>query len=131
MRIDKFAWNTQYFPGRISDEAVTIGPIGSGGLELANSPFSPGAAQGAFDNSTPAIPWGTTGANSLQSFYNVEQNPLAIGLAVGAEESQPQLTQPLSPQLNTLGAKVTDQTVPAPPPPGLSIGCMIPFFKCI
>lgn len=125
----QFAWNTQYFPGRISDEAVTIGPIGSGGLELANSPFSPGAAQGAFDNSTPAIPWGTTGANSLQSFYNVEQNPLAIGLAVGAEESQPQLTQPLSPQLNTLGAKVTDQTVPAPPPPGLSIGCMIPFLS--
>jgi len=125
----QFAWNTQYFPGRINDEAVTIGPIGSGGLELANSPFQQGATQGAFDNFTvggPSIPWGNVGLTQSQSFYNVEQNPLAVGLAVGAEESQPQLTQPVSPQLNTLGAKVTNEIIPAP----LNrIGCMIPFLS--
>ena len=128
----EYAWNTQYFPDRISDEVVTIGPIGSGGLELANSPFTAPAVKGAFDNSTPAIPWGTIGNLQEQSFYNVEQNPLAIGLKVGAEQSQPQLQQPINfadPNLNTLGAKVTDQTVPAPSPPGLAIGCMIPFLS--
>ena len=126
----KYAWNTQYFPNRISDEVVTIGPIGSGGLELANSPFTTPAPKGAFSNDPAAIPWGDAGL--LQSFYNVEQNPLAIGLKVGAEESQPQLKQPLGfpdPSLNTLGAKVTNQTVPAPTPPGLAIGCMIPFLS--
>ncbi len=122
----QFAWNTQYFPGRINDETVTIGPIGSGGLELANSPFQTPASQGAFDNFGPSVPWGTIPNGQLQSFYNVEQNPLAIGLAVGAEESQPQLTQPVSPQLNTLGAKVSDQGIPAPTN---RIGCMIPFLS--
>ena len=132
----EFAWNTQYFPGRTSDEVVVVGPIGAGGLELANSPFTQSAVKGAFDNfpsTTPvypaALPWGNIGANQLQSFYNVEQNPLAIGLAVGAEESQPQLTQPTAPQLNTLGAKVTNVPVPAPAPPGASIAGMIPFLS--
>ena len=125
----EYAWNTQYFPDRISDEVVTIGPIGSGGLELANSPFDPAATKGAFLNNfgTSKIPWGDAGV--LQSFYNVEQNPLAIGLKVGAEESQPQLQQPLGfadPNLNTLGAKVTNQTIPAA---GTTIGCMIPFLS--
>ena len=127
-----YAWNTQYFPDRANDEAVTIGPIGSGGLELANSPFTPNASQGAFDNFpsmgppaySAAIPWGSAG--ELQSFYNVEQNPLAIGLAVGAEKSQPYLTQPLNPNLNTLGAQVSGETVPAPVN---RIGCMIPFLS--
>ena len=131
-----YAWNTQYFPERINDEVVVVGPVGAGGLELANSPFKTGvgagaAVQNAFDNFestlppyTAAIPWGVPGA--LQSFYNVEQNPLSIGLSVGTEESQPQLTRPNAPQLNTLGAKVTD--IGIPPAPG-QIGCMVPFLS--
>ena len=124
----EYAWNTQYFPGRISDEAVTIGPIGSGGLELATSFFVGGVGAGPFDESNGTVPWGQTGAE--QSFYNTQQNPLAIGLKVGAEQSQPQLKQPLGfpdPSLNTLGAKVTD--IPVPPSPVLRIGCMIPFLS--
>ena len=39
--------------------------------------------------SNSRVPWGLPGAE--QSFYNVEQNPLAVGIKVGAEESQPQL----------------------------------------
>ena len=120
----EFAWNTQYFPGRVNDEAVTVGAVGQGGLELANSPFDPAATKGPFDNNTPTIPWGDAG--ELQSFYNVEQNPLAVGLKVGAEETQPQLTQPNSPQLNTLGARVSGNPVP---PGGALIGCMIPFLS--
>ena len=56
------AWNTQYFPGRIKDEVVQIGPIGfSGGLELATSFFqnSYNSLWSSFDNETSgAIPWG-------------------------------------------------------------------------
>ncbi len=106
-------WNTQYFPGRLADEATTVGPIGQSGLELANSPFSAtNASIGAFVNPTTVaatdgrLPWGLPGAE--QSFYNVEQNPLAVGIKVGAEESQPQL---LGTQLNTLGAVVTTNPV--------------------
>ena len=108
-------WNTQYFPGRLADEATTVGPIGQGGLELANSPFnSANTTAGAFLNPTTDVstdgklPWGLPGAE--QSFYNVEQNPLAVGIKVGAEESQPQL---LGTQLNTLGAVVTNSPVSA------------------
>ena len=108
-------WNTQYFPGRLADEATTVGPIGQSGLELANSPFSAtNASIGAFVNPTTVgatdgrLPWGLPGAE--QSFYNVEQNPLAVGIKVGAEESQPQL---LGTQLNTLGAVVTNRPVSA------------------
>ncbi len=124
----EYAWNTQYFPGRISDEAVTIGPIGSGGLELATSFFVANAGAGPFDESNGVVPWGNTGAE--QSFYNTQQNPLALGLKIGAEESQPQLQQPVGfpdPNLNTLGAKVTD--IPVPPSPVLRVGCMIPFLS--
>ena len=125
----EYPWNTQYFPGRINDEAVTVGAVGQGGLELANSPFDPGATKGPFDNTAPTIPWGSVGAE--QSFYNVEQNPLAVGLKVGAEDPQPQLQQPGSPQLNTLGARVTGTPVPPPPPPPppSSIAGMIPFLS--
>jgi len=129
----KYPWNTQYFPGRTSDEAVTIGNIGFGGLELANSPFFAGATQGEFSNSsntnlgitTPQIPWGIAGA--LQSFYNQEQNPIAMGLKIGAEESQPQLTQASSPQLNTLGAKVTSTSWGTGL--GALIGCATPYLS--
>lgn len=132
----EYPWNTQYFPGRINDEAVTVGAVGQGGLELANSPFvngtsSGGSAQkGAFSNvvtsvpTGPFIPWGIPGAE--QNFYNVEQNPLAVGLKVGAEDPQPQLQQPGSPQLNTLGAKVTGIAVP---PALTEVANMIPFLS--
>ena len=65
-----YLWNTQYFPTRTFDEIVTIGPVGLGGLELANSPFNPSNAEaGAFVNPTDndpltldgRIPWGLTG----------------------------------------------------------------------
>ena len=119
-------WNTRYFPGRNPDEVVTIGPVGQGGLELANSPFDSAATKGNFTNDTtgPQIPWGAAGAE--QSFYNVEQNPLAAGIKVGSEESQPQLTQPGNPILNTLGAYVTGNALP----PGVgNVGCMVPFLS--
>ncbi len=126
----EYAWNTQYFPGRINDESVTVGNVGSGGLELANSPFSNGnTSAGAFLNPTdPAatdgkVPWGRPG--EYQNFYNVQQNPLAQGLKIGAEESQPQLTQPTSPELNTLGARVTSEIIPSPIN---RIGCMYPYL---
>mgnify|MGYP004449528801 FL=1 len=128
----KYPWNTQYFPGRTNDEAVTIGNIGSGGLQLANSPFSSlNASPGAFNNpanaaaTDGAIPWGLPGA--LQSFYNQEQNPIAMGLKIGAEESQPQLTQASSPQLNTLGAKVTSTSWGTAL--GTLIGCATPYLS--
>tara|TARA_A100001201_G_scaffold34273_2_gene36542 strand:- start:7262 stop:12259 length:4998 start_codon:yes stop_codon:yes gene_type:complete len=126
----EYAWNTQYFPGRINDESVTVGNVGSGGLELANSPFSNlNTSAGAFLNPTdPAandgkVPWGRPG--EYQNFYNVQQNPLATGLKIGAEESQPQLTQPNNPELNTLGAKVTKDSIPAA---ALTTGCMYPYL---
>jgi len=122
-------WNTQYFPGRKADEAVTIGPIGQNGLELANSPFDSNAVQGAFANQTnvavgianPQLPWGAAGQE--QSFYNVEQNPLAAGIKIGAEESQPQLDAVI---LTTLGAHVTNNPTPVI---GANIGCMVPFLS--
>mgnify|MGYP003131911574 CR=1 FL=1 len=143
----EYAWNTQYFPGRISDEAVTIGNVGEGGLELANSPFEPGllgvtvpgnAIKGAFLNSgdqgPPAaatdpdlrtkIPWGFPG--QYQNFISVEQNPSAIGLKIGAEDPQPSLTRPDGRLLNTLGARVTGEIIPAPIN---RIGCMYPYLS--
>ena len=119
-------WNCQYFPGRLPDEAVTVGPIGLNGLELANSPFEATAAQGPFLNELGGsqLPWGIAGAE--QSFYNVEQNPLAAGIKIGAEEAQPNLTHPTSPVLFTLGAWVTGVTNP---PLATNIGCMIPFLS--
>ncbi len=137
-------WNTQYFPGRTSDIAYIIGPAGSGGLEMANSPFEPGtgaggnAIQGPFYNgggaTAPAaanqpdfrskIPWGIPGAQ--QSFYNIEQNPLLMGIDIGSEDSQPQLTQPNYPILNTLGAYVTNTAIPFA---GAFTGCMVPFLS--
>ena len=78
MIIDHMLGTLQYFPERINDEVVVVGPVGAGGLELANSPFKTGvgagaAVQNAFDNFestlppyTAAIPWGVPGA--LQSF---------------------------------------------------------------
>ena len=138
-----YPWNCQYYPGRLKDEAVTIGPVGFSGLELANSPFEAGntsspagsAIKGAFSNDPFKIPWGKPGA--VQSFYNVEQNPLAVVVKIGAEDTQPNLTQPGAPQLNTLGARVSKQGVfPVPPAPPVGapdpagfIGCMYPFLS--
>ena len=131
-------WNTQYFPGRKPDEVTTIGSVGSGGLELANSPFDPLATKGEFNNVSrvfnnvgaavvtfPQIPWGPAGAE--QSFYNVEQNPLCAGLKVGTEEAQPQLTESASPVLNTLGAFVTNQAYPTAL--GGATACMVPYLS--
>ena len=132
-------WNTQYFPGRKADEVTTIGPIGQGGLELANSPFSASAVQGEFTNTTsiwdqgtgttvaqnPQLPWGPAGAD--QSFYNVEQNPLAIGVKVGSDEPQPQLTTTGNTVLNTLGAYVTNNALVDPPT--VNVMCMNPFLS--
>ena len=126
-----YPWNTQYFPSRVNDEAVTVGTIGASGLQLGNSPFAASVGPGAFDNTTgsEAIPWGRTGV--YQSLYNQEQAPIAMGLKIGAEESQPQLTQATAPQLNTLGAKVTINTwgVPGGVPMGAVDGCMTPFLS--
>ena len=51
-----------------------------------------------------------------------------MGLKIGAEESQPQLGQASSPQLNTLGAKVTSTSW------GTGLGNLIgvcnALFKC-
>ena len=139
----EYPWNTQYFPSRTSDEVVTVGNVGQDGLELANSPFEPGnfvgggeAIKGAFLNGgnqgPPAagdpdlrtkIPWGLPGL--YQNFINVEQNPSAIGLKVGAEDPQPSLTRPGDPILNTLGARVTSNIIPAA---ANTIGCMSPYL---
>ena len=126
----EYPWNCQYYPGRVKDEVVTIGPIGAGGLELANSPFSANTGNAdKFNNEVgnAKIPWGGTGQE--QSFHNVEQNPLCGVIKIGAEETQPNLTQPGSPQLNTLGAKVTDNPIPPTSPPSPEIGCMVPFLS--
>lgn len=123
-------WNTQYFPGRIKDEVVQIGPIGGGGLELATSFFQATVAAAPFNETSGAIPWGTTPIE--QSFYNVEINPLAAVIKVGAEESQPQLTQPQGNELNTLGAKVSNDAIPPPPPAvpsPLTLFSMVPFLS--
>ena len=78
-----------------------------------------------FSNDPAEIPWGIAGA--VQSFYNVEQNPLAVVVKIGAEDTQLNLTQPNSPQLNTLGARVTvNGTFPVPVN---DIGCMYPFLS--
>ncbi len=138
----EYAWNTQYFPGRINDEVVTVGNVGQSGLELANSPFEPGTISGGFatpgqfnnagDTAIPAapgdpfnsrIPWGFPGR--FQNFINVEQNPAAMGLKVGAESPQPNLTREGDPILNTLGARVTSETIPSP---ANRIGCMYPYL---
>ena len=139
----EYAWNTQYFPGRINDEVVTVGNVGQGGLELANSPFEPGTTSG-IGNATPGqfnnagdtavptgpgepfnsrVPWGFPGR--FQNFINVEQNPAAMGLKVGAESPQPNLTREGDPILNTLGARVTSETIPSP---ANRIGCMYPYL---
>ena len=138
-----YAWNTQYFPGRISDEVVTIGNVGLSGLELANSPFEPGTTSGgqatpgqfnnAGDTAVPAapnepfntrIPWGFPGR--YQNFIDVQQNPAAIGLKIGTEEPQPSLTREGDPILNTLGARVTSNIIPAA---AATIGCMYPYLS--
>ena len=120
-----YPWNCQYYPGRLKDEVVTVGPIGLGGLELATSPFQISKNQAEFSNSAGTIPWGDTSAQ-YQSFHNVEQNPLCGVVKIGAEETQPNLTQPGSPQLNTLGAKVTNDPIPAP---ANRVGSMVPFLS--
>jgi hypothetical protein len=127
----EYAWNTQYFPGRLNDEVVTVGNVGQSGLELANSPFSNGnTSAGAFLNPTdPAatdgkIPWGRPG--EYQNFIGVEQNPTAMGLKVGVETPQPNLTREGDPILNTLGARVTSNVIPAA---AGSIGCMYPYLS--
>ena len=130
-----YPWNTQYFPGRINDEAVTVGNIGFGGLQLATSPFTQGtpsgsATQGAFNDADGDLPWGIPG--NLQSFYNQEQNPIAMGLKIGAEESQPQLNLIASlgydNELNTLGAKVTSTSWGSTMLVN-TVGCMTPFLS--
>ena len=123
--IREYPWNTQYFPGRLNDEATLIGTIGADGLQLGTSPFANGVGFGEFSNSTGSIPWGTTGQE--QSFFNQQQTPISVGLKIGAEEAQPQLQQPGTVQLNTLGARVTSN--PVPPSPAASIGCMIPYLS--
>jgi hypothetical protein len=133
-----YLWNQQYFPQRIFDEVTTVGPVGQGGLELANSPFDGGALLGPFENNVPPtpsrLPWGTAGG--AQSFYNVEQNPLAGIIRVGEGVSQPQLTVEGN-FLNTLGAQVATNVLPIPNPdpypgapyPANNLFCMEPFLS--
>jgi len=134
-----YLWNTQYFPQRVFDEVTTVGPVGLNGLELANSPFDNTAIEGPFANNpgaTPStLPWGGT-VNATQSFYNVEQNPLAGIIRVGEGVSQPQLIVEGN-ILNTLGAKVAANVLPIPNPdpyPGApypvnNVFCMEPFLS--
>jgi len=131
-----YLWNTQYFPQRIFDEVTTIGPVGLNGLELANSPFEAAAAQGPFLNELAGsqLPWGIAGG--AQSFYNVEENPLAGIIRVGEGVSQPQLTVEGN-ILNTLGAQVATNVLPIPNPdpypgapyPTNNLFCMEPFLS--
>ena len=72
------------------------------------------------------IPWGTIGAS--QSFYKQEENTLAIGLRVGTQDPQPQLTVPTN-RLNTLGATVTDKTLADIIAGPTDIACMTPFLS--
>jgi len=116
-----YKWNQQYFPKRIYDEAVTVGPLGAGGLEIGNSPFFPNSsAAGFFSNSSntnlgaggPQIPWGVTGAD--QSLYNQEQNPLAMEMVIGSSETQPQLSLPSGSVgfgITTIGALITNKSL--------------------
>jgi hypothetical protein len=126
----EYPYNAQYFSGRLNDEVTLVGTIGAGGLQLGTSPFAPSnAGAGEFKNpdgnpNSAQIPWGEIGEE--QSFFNQQQVPIAMGLKIGAEESQPNLTQPGSPQLNTLGAKVTNEIIPSPVN---LVGCMIPYLS--
>ena len=107
------------------------------GLKWQNSPFEAGTGalpvaglgiQGPFSNELGGsqLPWGVPGAE--QSFFNVQQNPLLMGINIGSEETQPQLTQPGFPILNTLGAYVTNN--PSVNILGsATIGCMVPFLS--
>jgi hypothetical protein len=131
----EYYWNTQYFPARTIDEVTTIGAVGQGGLELATSPFeASGVPAGEFTNPNPnattpilaQIPWGTIGAS--QSFYKQEENVLAMGLRVGTQDSQPQLTVPTN-RLNTLGATVTNRTLADIIAGPIGIACMTPFLS--
>jgi hypothetical protein len=133
-----YLWNTQYFPTRTFDEIITIGPVGLGGLELANSPFnSANLTSGVFTNPTTdvstdgTLPWGLPGGS--QSFYNVEENPLGGNFRVGAKKGQPQLVV-FDNILNTLGAKVvlTPLTTSFPEPFAALANatfCMEPFLS--
>ena len=109
-------WNCQYFPGRFKDEVITIAPVGTGGLEVSNVPFTPGGAaplatKGPYSNTIntnlsitgPQVAWGTPGA--LSSVFNIDQNPLGGVITVGVQESQPNLNPNI---LATLGARVTE-----------------------
>ena len=111
-------WNSQYFPGRIADEVVTVAPLGQGGLELATSFFQASVSAAAFDEASGANPWGTTGA--VSSLYNQEQNPLVAGIKVGTQESQPDLDPNV---ITTLGAQVTAVTT------GAAVRCMQPYLS--
>ena len=111
-------WNAQYFPGRIPDEVVAVGPAGQSGLELATGFFITGVAAAAFDEASGANPWGTTGA--VSSLYNQQQNPLVAAIKVGSQESQPNLDPNV---ITTLGAQVTAVTT------GSAIRCMQPYLS--
>tara|TARA_R110002020_G_scaffold387042_1_gene597780 strand:- start:13776 stop:18989 length:5214 start_codon:yes stop_codon:yes gene_type:complete len=128
------AWNCQYFPGRFKDEVITVAPVGTGGLEVANVPFTVGATsggtaiQGAYSNTSsineaitvPQVAWGEPGA--LSSVFNIDQNPLSGVLTVGVQESQPNLNPDI---LATLGARVSEFSLPASP----EILCMTPYLS--
>jgi len=128
-------WNCQYFPGRFKDEVITVAPVGTGGLEVANIPFTAGgiaplAAQGPYSNTIdgnlsiagPQVAWGTPGA--LSSIFNIDQNPLGGVLTVGVQDSQPNLNPDI---LATLGARVTEFDFD--PVATNDIRCMTPYLS--
>ena len=132
-------WNCQYFPGRFKDEVITIAPVGTGGLEVANVPFTAGdtaapggALQGPYSNTAnvneaitvPQVAWGEPGA--LSSIFNIDQNPLGGIITVGVQESQPNLNPDI---LATLGARVSEFPPPPPAATPAEILCMTPYLS--
>ena len=128
-------WNCQYFPGRFKDEVITIAPVGTGGLEVSNVPFTPGGAaplatKGPYSNTLntnlsiagPQVAWGIPGA--LSSVFNIDQNPLGGVITVGVQESQPNLNPNI---LATLGARVSEFDFD--PAPTTDIRCMTPYLS--
>jgi len=135
-------WNCQYFPGRYKDEVITVAPVGTGGLEVANVPFAigntaalpapGGAIQGPYSNTSsineaitvPQVAWGEPGA--LSSVFNIDQNPLGGVITVGVQESQPNLNPDI---LATLGARVSEFPPPPPATKPSEILCMTPYLS--
>ena len=120
------AWNTQYYPGNIAQEVLSIQTIRD--MEIQSIPFKAGIGQGPYgqvvltDSSgvtTPStlgsIPWGTTpasaegtpGANpDVGPLYNADLNPFAIKIDITQNGKIQTLQSTIA---GPVGAKCTSQ----------------------